>query len=168
MVLPIRWITAIYRVTEGESEELRTHIGVPESGRDELQRMLDTATVSEVLVALYLPKSTPKEYEPGPRSGKVVGIAKVKSLPRRKRVEDFGYPDTGGDMKWPIGFPCEVIYYPGESDCPSLEDLVKLSGDITRVSDYRRGVHRGPVRLSRLLQDTISDHFERLERVSTQ
>lgn len=168
MALNVRWMTAIYRVTEEESEELRTHIGVPASGEDELKRMLDVAKISEVLVALYLPKSTPEEYKPGARRGKIVGIAKVRRLPPRKRVEDYGYPDTEGEMKWPIGFPCDIIYYPGESDCPSLEDLVKISGDSTRVSDYTRGVHLGPARLPQILQDTISDHFERLERIRTQ
>jgi hypothetical protein len=160
-------MAAIYRVSADDSIEMRRHIGVPLSGADQVKRMLDCAAVRETLVALYLPERTPEDYEPGLRRGRVVGIAKVQKLPRGKKIEDYGYQDLEGAEKWPIGFPCSIVCHPSNvKDCPSLRELIELSGEPLPFHRFVRELHLAPVRLSGFMQSALSEQFENLKWAS--
>jgi len=120
MLPDIRWITPLY----GFREDCE-HIGVPENARALLQLMADDVVGTRRLVAIYIPEGTEDVYEPGGLRGRVVGAVRLVKMPSRRKMEDCFYDDWDGSRRWPIGWPCKVVYAPDESLCPIFRDHVE-------------------------------------------
>lgn len=105
MIPDIRWITPLY----GFGLDCE-HIGVPERARAPLQEMASLLVEASGLVAIYIPEGTEDIYQAGGMRGRVVGAVRLVKMPPRRRVEDYYYEDWDGSLRWPIGWPCEVVY----------------------------------------------------------
>src|SRR3954447_22540853 len=110
----IRWMTAFYRFRPECA-----YVGVPERGRAALLEMAADLVGTSGQVAIYVPEGTEDVYRPGPARGRVVGAVRLLPMPTGRRVEDYFYNDWDGSRRWPIGWPCQVVYALAEAECPS-------------------------------------------------
>jgi hypothetical protein len=159
----IQWIAAVYGLTDPATGGLRDRIGVPASGHKYLLELIDHSIRHDSLVALYLPQNTPIEYPTEGKRGRIIGLTSVCPIPKGKQVEDYAFPDTHDNKKWPIGFPCEIVCCPDRPDCPDLREIVEASGDVRTFRNYTKMLRDGPVQVSSFLQAALGEHFARLK-----
>jgi len=154
----IRWITPLY----GFDLDCN-HIGVPENARAQLQEMSDEMVGERGLVAIYVPEGTADVYEAGGMRGRVVGAVQLVKMPRGKRMEDYFYPDWDGTLRWPIGWPCKVIYAPETEDCPSLREHVEHVHGPGSFGGYVGRFQQGPFRLEGAMRERLNRDFAEFE-----
>jgi len=152
-------MTAVYATVDFRTGENRTHIGVPKSGKDDLEEMLHDVGGNDGPVALYVPESAP-ERTPREWRGKVVGLARASRLPRGKNIHDYGYPDLDGSIRWPIGFPCELVCRPDEKACPTLREIVESCGTPNNFRYHTKRLHLGSLGLDAFMEDALGEHFK--------
>jgi hypothetical protein len=156
----IKWIIAQYGFRPAE-----THLGVPENGRSQLQKMADELVGMSGLVAIYIPLGTPDGYEPGAMCGRVVGAARLRKMPRGKKMEDYFYDNLEGERQWPIGWPCKAVYAPDESECPLLREHVEHLHGLGAFANWVARFQHGPFELEGAMQDRLNRDFAQFERI---
>jgi hypothetical protein len=158
MAPDIRWITPLYSFSEG-----CTHIGTPESARRILKDMADELVGTAGLVAIYVPEGTEDVYESVGQRGRVVGAVRLLKMPSRRKLEDYFYDDWDGSRRWPIGWPCEAVYAPDETLCPTLREHAEhLSW---HFGGYVSRFQFGPFPLEPLMRDRLNRDFAQFSRL---
>jgi len=77
-------------------------------------------------------------------------------MPAGKTIQDFFHLDLDGSPRWPIGWPCEVVYAPAVEQCPVLRSLVdKLHGP-NAFQPYVARFHKGPFRLDMKMANELT------------
>lgn len=156
----IRWITPLY----GFGTDC-DHIGVPENARVPLQEMANELVGSSGLVAIYIPEGTEDRFQPGGMRGRVVGAVRLVQMPPRRRMEDYYYDDWNR-RRWPIGWPCEVVYAPEVSRCPFLREHVEHLFGSGSFGSYVARFQHGPFELEPAMQERLNRDFAQFERIS--
>ncbi len=156
----IRWITPLY----GFGSDCE-HIGVPENARAPLQEMADELVGTSGLAAIYIPEGTEEVYEAGAMRGRVVGAVQLVKMPPRRKMEDYFYDDWDGSRRWPIGWPCNVVYAPNESECPFLRDHVEHLFGSGSFGSYVSRFQHGPFELEPAMRERLNRDFGGFEQV---
>ena len=156
----IRWITPLY----GFGSEC-THIGVPESARAVLHEMANELIGTTGLVAIYIPEATADVYQPGGMRGRVVGAVRFVPMPRGRRMEDYFYDDWDGSRRWPIGWPCEVVYAPDVEECPLFREHVEHLHGPYSFGGYVSRFQHGPFEMELAMRERLNRDFAGLERL---
>lgn len=154
MTPDIRWVTPLY----GFGPDCG-HIGVPENARAPLQEMANELVGSRGLVAIYIPEGTEEVYQPGGMRGRVVGAVRLVKMPRHRKMEDYYYDDWDGSRRWPIGWPCEAVYAPDESECPFLREHVEHLFGSGSFAGYVSRFQQGPFRLELAMRERLNRDF---------
>lgn len=141
------------------------HIGVPENARATLLEMTDELIGTSGLIAIYIPEGTEDIYEPGGMRGRVVGAVKLVKIPPRRKMEDYFYDDWDGSRRWPIGWPCKVVYAPDEFDCPFLREHVEHLFDSGNFGSYVSRFQHGPFELEPAMRDRLNRDFAQFEQI---
>jgi hypothetical protein len=161
MLPDIRWITPLY----GFGPDCQ-HIGVPENARARLQEMADELIGTTRLVAIYIPEGTEDVYEPGGLRGRVVGAVRLVKMPQRRKMEDYYYDDWDGSRRWPIGWPCKVVYAPNEPECPFLREHVEHLFGPGSFGGYVSRFQHGPFKLEPAMREAINRDFAQFEQIA--
>jgi len=160
MLPDFRWITPQYGFKpDGE------HIGVSEKARARLKEMSNELVGTTGLVAIYIPEGTDEVYQPGDMRGLVVGAVRLVKMPPRHRMEDYFYDDWDGSPRWPIGWPCEVVYAPNESECPLLRGLVEQLFGFDNFGSYVSRFQQGPFKLEPLMRKRLNRDFAQFKQI---
>jgi hypothetical protein len=150
----IRWISPGY----GFGPDI-THVGVPEIGLARLHQMARGLIGTPGLVAIYIPEGTEIGY-PGVRlRGKVAGAVRLLPMPPERQPSDFFYRDLDGSLRWPYGWPCQAVYAPPESECPSFREHVEHLFGGGNFGSYVSQFQRGPFELTAELQARLNRDF---------
>jgi len=150
----IQWITPLYDF--GPDYE---HIGVPENAREPLIEMANELVGTSGLVAIYIPEGTKDVYAPGGMRGRVVGAVRLVEMPPLRRMEDYYNDDLDGTRRWPIGWPCQPLHAPEESQCPSLREHVEHLFGPSSFGGYVRRFQHGPFRLEGAMRERLNRDF---------
>jgi hypothetical protein len=156
----IQWITPLY----GFGMECQ-HIGVPENARTQLQRMADELVGEPGLVAIYIPEGTEDVYEARHMRGRVVGAVRLVAMPPERQMEDYFYDDWDGSRRWPIGWPCGVVFAPDCTECPSLREHVEHLFGPGSFGGYVSRFQHGPFELEVAMRDRLSRDFAHFEPI---
>lgn len=93
------------------------------------------------LVALYVPEGTGEAYWPEMRRGRVISAVKLVPMPEDQHIEDYFSNDLDGSCRWPIGWPCRVVYAPPATECRSLREHVESEYEPGAFRSYLRRLH---------------------------
>jgi hypothetical protein len=154
MLPDIQWITPMY----GFGPDCE-HIGAPESARVPLVDMASELIGASGLVAIYIPEGTEEVYEPGAMLGRVVGAVRLVEMPPGRGMEDYFYDDWDGSRRWPIGWPCQVVYAPEVDQCPTLREHVEHLFGPASFGGHVSRFQQGPFRLERAMRERLSLDF---------
>jgi hypothetical protein len=164
----IQWIVPMYRFGRDIDR-----ISVRSNARNSLLEMANRLVGTPGLVAIYTPRTVviPQNAEEGwaPRRvpGCVVGAVRPLSMPTGQWVENYPCPDLDGSDRWPIGWPCEVVYELPATECPALRDHVaRLSPPISFQEYVLRFNQRGLFELEPVIQMSLNEVFARCEAIS--
>jgi hypothetical protein len=80
-------------------------------------------------------------------------------MPKRRRMENYFYEDWDGSRRWPIGWPCEVVYAPDEAECPSFREHVEHQFGPYSFGGYVSRFQRGPFPLETAMQERLNRDF---------
>jgi len=160
MIPDIRWITPMY----GFGRDCG-HIGVSDRARAVLQEMANELVDTPRLVAIYIPEGTEDIYQAGGMRGRVVGGVRLVEMPPRRRVEDYFYEDWDGSLRWPIGWPCKVVYAPDESECPVLRQHVEYLFGPGNFGSYVSRFQHGPFELEPDMRERLNRCFTQFEQI---
>jgi hypothetical protein len=158
----IRWITPMY----GFGPDC-THVGVPEIARETLTQMSRELLGTRGLIAIYIPEGTEDVYEPGGKRGRVVGAVRLVKMPPRRKLEDYFYDDWDGSRRWPIGWPCDVVYAPEESECPFLREHVEHLFDPGSFGSYVSRFQHGPFELEPTMRERLNRDFAQFTKLKS-
>jgi hypothetical protein len=122
-----------------------THIAVPREAEETLTKMVDQLLGTDDLIAIYIPEGTDAVYEPGSLRGRVVGAVSLIEMPSGKSKADYFYDDWDGTRRWPIGWPCRVVFAPPTDRCPLLRSLVEYCFNRSDFKTYVAPLQRGPI-----------------------
>jgi len=150
----IRWITAFFRFGAA-----CRHVAVPENGRAALLDMAGDLVGTTGQVAIFIPEGTEDVYRPGPARGRVVGAVRLLPMPPGGRVEDYFYNDWDGSRRWPVGWPCQVVYAPAVAESPTLRDHVEHLHGPGSFGGYVSRFQRGPFALEQAMRERLNRDF---------
>lgn len=117
--MEFRWIEPLF----GFDADI-SHIAVPNNAEKRLDAMAADLAGSENLIAIYIPEGTEEIYKPGASRGRVVGAVRLLAMPSANTTADYFHRDWDDSLRWPVGWPCEVVYAPPTDDCPYLRSIV--------------------------------------------
>jgi hypothetical protein len=124
------------------------HIAVPAKAEAKLKEMGIKLVGKDDLIAIYIPEGTDDVYEVGTTRGRVVGAVKLVPMPRDKTIHDYYFKDfVTQERRWPIGWPCKVVFAPPDDQCPVLRTLVELHHGPGNFQPYVGRLQYGPIDL---------------------
>jgi hypothetical protein len=136
-----------------------THVAASDVAEDTLLEMGRTLVGTDDLVAIYVPQGTEAAYQPGTQKGRVVGAVRLVAMPDGKTIHDYFHRDLDGSLRWPIGWPCEVVYAPPVDRCPVLRSLVDKHHGANAFQPYVARFHMGPFRLDPKMAKELTAFF---------
>ena len=138
----VRYLEAMHDLGPDQS-----HVAVPPEADKKLARMAKDLVGTEDLIAIYIPLSTPESYDSASAMrGKVVGAVKLLAMPRGKVVSDYYFEDpVDRKRRWPIGWPCEVFFYPPAEARFDLKPLIEVVHGVGQFPAYTSMFQSGPV-----------------------
>jgi hypothetical protein len=151
-----RYLTALYGLRPNQ-----THIAVPELGEERLHQMAADLVASEDLVAIYVPLGTEEDYRPGNMRGRVVGGVRLVPMPKGKSTRDYFFDDLDGSPRWPVGWPCRVVYAPAVEECPLLRSIVDAAHKPNSFQPYVSRLKRALFQVDRKVADRLDAWFTR-------
>lgn len=143
----------------------QTHVAVPDVVEGTLDQMAGGLVGSEDLIAIYIPEGTEEVYQPGNMRGRIVGGVQLRSMPHGKTIQDYYFEDWDGSRRWPIGWPCKVIYAPPIDQCPVLRSIVDQVHGPNCFQPYVSRLQNGPFELDRGVADKIEAWFSKFPRL---
>jgi|GEM_PF-2030348 len=135
------------------------HVAVPVGADEVLRRMAHEVVGTEDLVAIYIPQGTDEVYQPGNQRGRVVGAVRLVPMPPGRGIEDYFDNDVDGTRRWPVGWPCQVVYAPPTEGCPVLKSLVELVHGPRSFQPFVARFQYGPIKLDRGVADKLFARF---------
>ncbi len=137
------------------------HIAVADNAtaKTMLEEMGGVLPKTDRLVAIYIPESTDKAYQPGLQSGRVVGAVRLLPMPNSRSITDYFYRDLDGSLRWPVGWPCEAIYAPPAENCLFLRDVIDSLFGFGAFAPYVKRFQIGPFKLERKVAAKLMQHF---------
>jgi hypothetical protein len=149
-----RYLTALYGFSANQS-----HIAVPDLGEKKLCEMGNDLAGGDDLVAIYIPEGTEDVYHPGNKRGRVVGAVRLLLMSEDQSIRDYFFDDWDGSRRWPIGWPCRVVYAPPVEECPRLRTIVDAVFEPNSFGPYVGQLLRGPFRLDRKVANKLEAWF---------
>jgi len=141
-------------------DETLAHVGAPENAEARLREMGECLAGTDGLVGIYIPESTEDAYQPGNMRGRVVGTVKMLPMPIGKDISDYVYKDWDGSLRWPIGWPCEVVHAPGVDVCPYLRSIVQDLHGPNAFAPFTSQFQHGPIKIMPDVSKAILAYFE--------
>ena len=136
------------------------HVGAPDIAEVKLREMGESLAGTDGLVGIYIPESTEEAYQPGNMRGRVVGTVKMLPVPSGKGISDYFYRDWDGSLRWPIGWPCEVVHAPNVDDCPYLRSIVNDLHGANAFAPFTSQFQHGPIKIIPNVSAAILAYFE--------
>jgi hypothetical protein len=164
----IRWIVAQYGFAANN-----TDFAVPENAQAKLQEMARELVGTTALAVIYVPLGTEDIYQPGPLRGRVVSAVRLLPIPPGGKMEDYSCPDWDendanpdwdGTLRWPIGWPCQVVYAPLAAG-PELRDHVEHLWPGS-FQGYMARFQHGPFPLEQVTRDRLNHDFAEFQQLS--
>jgi hypothetical protein len=108
-------------------ERDQSHVAVPVGAEKKLNEMAEQLVGTDDLIAIYVPMNTPPVYGGDDLRGKVAGAVQLVEMPVGKSTGDFVFKDLiDGSLRWPTGWPCQVVFFPPSGNRFDLGPLVEL------------------------------------------
>src|SRR5438132_1359218 len=124
------------------------HIAVPANAEAKLKQMAGRLVGSDDLIAIYIPEGTDDVYQVGNKRGRVVGAVRLLPMPPGNTIHDYYFDDLMTQKRrWPVGWPCKVVFAPPDGDCPVLRTLVELLHGPGNFQPYVGRLQYGPIDL---------------------
>lgn len=133
--------------------------------RVRLQEMANELVGTPGLVAIYIPEGTEDVYQPGDMRGRIVGAVRLVKMPSHRKMEDYFYDDWDGSRRWPIGWPCKVVYAPDLSECPFLRQHVEHLFGPGIFGSYVSRFQQGPFELELAIRERLNRDFAQFQQV---
>lgn len=154
----IVYLEAMYGL--GRDQE---YIAVPGNAVDKLKQMADRLVGKDDLIAIYIPEGTDDVYQVGNRRGRIAGAVKLLPMPPGKTINDYYFLDLMTQKKrWPVGWPCKVVFAPPDDQCPVLRTLVELHYGPGNFQPFVSRLQYGPVdldpKMAKALLARLSPH----------
>ena len=140
----------------------QTHVAVSDGAQKKLLQMADALLGTDDLIAIYIPEGTEEVYQVGNMRGRVVGAVRLIDMPPGNEIEDYYFEDWDGTRRWPVGWPCTVVYAPPVQDCPTLRTLVDQYHGRNSFQPYVARLQYGPVELDPPVAKALEAWFDRL------
>ncbi len=137
------------------------HIAVPAMAEDKLKEMVARLVGTDDLVAIYVPEGTEDVYRPGDKRGRVMGAVKLLPMPSGKSIRDYYYDDWEKTRRWPVGWPCQVVFAPPIGKCPRLRDLVESLHGPGMFQPYVARLQYGPIGLDAKMAKALFEIFSK-------
>ena len=80
-------------------------------------------------------------------------------------MEDYYYDDWDGSRRWPIGWPCETVYAPEETECPFLREHVEHLFGPGSFGSYVARFQHGPFELEPAMRERLNRDFAQFEQI---
>lgn len=141
-------------------DETIPHVGAPDNAEARLREMGESLAGTEGLVGIYIPESTEEAYQPGNKRGRVVGTVKLLPMPAGKDIFDYIYMDWDGSLRWPIGWPCEVVHAPEVEACGYLRSIVEDIHGPNTFAPFTSQFQHGPIKIMPNMSKAILAFFE--------
>ncbi|MBN8226086.1 hypothetical protein JYK02_01020 [Corallococcus macrosporus] len=139
----IRYLEAMFGL--GPEQE---HIAVPAKAGVKLKEMVDDLLGTDDMIAIYIPEGTDDVYQNEGQRGRVVGAVKLLQMPANRTVDNYFFNDLlTRERRWPIGWPCQVVYFPPNNAGPLLRNLVDLIHGPGNFQPFVGGLQHGPKKL---------------------
>lgn len=158
--MKFRWIEPLY----GFAPDLE-HVAVPASAERILLKMADELVGTDDLVAIYIPEGTDEAWEADSMRGRVVGAVRLLEMPKGKEINDYPHRDLDGSLRWPIGWPCEVVYAPPVELCPVLRSEVEYVFNQEAFKPYVARFQHGPFPLEKRMAAWLERRFSEFEKL---
>jgi hypothetical protein len=150
--MAVRWLAGFNAFPEDTLK-----LSVPAAARARLITMGEDLSGTDDLVAVYITLGPPDFPNLSPHRGLIAGTVRMLSMPRGKQIAD--YPDFSDDrVRWPIGWPCEVVSTPKPNQSRALVNLTSMLGIEPLAGVLRFGPLRlegDLARLARLIEDRM-------------
>jgi hypothetical protein len=160
----VKWNLVYLEPMYGFSEDQK-HIAVAARAEEKLHEMAKRLVGTDDLIAIYIPEGTDDVYQPGSMRGRVVGAVKLIPMPPGKTIQDYYFTDWGdGNRRWPVGWPCEVIFKPPVEMAPVLRTLVELLHGPGNFQPYVARLQHGPIALDHKMAKRLRDELSRYPR----
>ena len=143
-----------------------THVAVPHVAEEKLLEMAHDLVGSDDLVAIYIPEGTEEVYRPGNRRGRVAGAVQLVPMPDGGGISDYFFRDWDDSLRWPIGWPCRVVYAPPVEECPVLRSIVDAVHGPNSFQPYVSRLQKGPFVMDRKVADKLEAWFARFSTLS--
>jgi hypothetical protein len=143
----------------------QTHVCVPVGAESALEAMVQDLLGTEDLIAVYIPEGTQDFYRANAMRGRVVGAVRLVDMPPGKTVRHYFYKDWDGTLRWPVGWPCKVVYAPPVAECPVLRTLVDKLHGANSFQPYVSRFQRGPFKLDPAMASELAGRFTRFPKV---
>jgi hypothetical protein len=131
-----------------------------------LLEMADELVGTDDLIAIYIPQGTENVYDSEEMHGRVVGAVRLVEKPKDKRIEDYFHTDWDGTLRWPIGWPCEIVYRPPVKECPVFRGRVERVFGDNIFGAYVARFQHGPFRLEKKMADHLTEEFTKFTRLA--
>lgn len=154
----ISWIQPLFH---HEEESKHTIVGVAEQHKTQLLMMADKLVSSGDVLATYIPEGTDYGYTVGSMHGRVVNLLTMLPMPEDKSIESYPQMDKlSGKMRWPYGWPCEVVCSPPIAECCRLRDVIDSVHGFNSFGAWSAKFKNGPVSLSLKEKKALMAYFE--------
>ncbi len=141
-------------------------IAVVPQGLANLKTMADDLEGTGDLLAVYVPAGADHPMVISETRGRVVGAVRLVRMPHGKTTADYADKDPAtGEVRWPHGWPCEVVYCPPPNQCPLLSDLLAKLDPPKRLDELTIRFRAGPIHLNSRLAAILDDAFSAFERL---
>ncbi len=152
----ISWIQPLFHYADKF-----TVVGVSEKHQEQLKKMAEELIQSEDLMATYVPEGTDEGYNVGKMHGRVTSLIKLLDMPKDRTTENYGQLDTlTGKLRWPHGWPCEVVCTPPVEECCKLRTIID---DLYGSGSFGAWAHKfkstGPVKLNKAESKALEAYF---------
>jgi hypothetical protein len=141
------------------------HVCVPVGGEPMLRTLVKDLLGTEGVIAVYIPEGTQDVYRAGAMRGRVVGAVRLLDMPAGKTERDYSYRDWDGTLRWPVGWPCKVVYAPPVAECPGLRTLVEKLHGSNSFQPYVARFQKGPFKLDPRMASELAERFARFPKV---
>ena len=126
--------------------------------------MGDALAGKDDLAAIYIPSKTDLRYGSAALNGRVVGAVRLQSMPADKGIADYCDKDLDEARRWPIGWPCEVVFAPLAAG-PLLSDELHAAHPGKSLPDFTAQFGQGPFALDAAMADRLTATFNSFERL---
>lgn len=130
--MAVRWLSPLFSLPV----ELQ-QLCVERNAEDKLTEMATELVGSDDVVAIYVPLNAEAAYRPGAQRGRVAGLVRLLPMPSGRTIRHYTQVDLAtGALRWPFGWPAEVVRAPQPEQCPTLRNILIAAYQRDRLAEY--------------------------------